>query len=131
MSPKTRANLRPCNRESTMKLNRGALKLCATYTVYCFALLGLGYFVTDFEGRLFFNSLAYLPALLPFSWLGLIRVVRPDSWINSVFFFYPASLVIVYWFGTAISAMRRLLKRLLVQQPPAPIGDDPPGWHPR
>jgi len=111
-----------------MKLNKGALKLCAVYTIYCFGLIGLGYFGNDFKGQLFLNSLAYLPALLPFSWLGLQQVVRPDSWINSVFFFYPASLVIVYSFGAAISAIRRLLTRLLVQEPPAPIGDDPPGW---
>ncbi|WMT77637.1 hypothetical protein [Bradyrhizobium sp. Ash2021] len=70
-----------------MKLNKGALKLCAVYTVYCFALIALGYSVTDFKGRLYFNGLAYLPALLPFCWLGLIQKVRPDSWINTVFFF--------------------------------------------
>ena len=108
-----------------MKLNRGALKLCAVYTVYCFGLIALGYFGSDFTGRLYFNGLAYLPALLPFCWLGLEQTVRPDSWINSVFFFYPASLVVVYWVGTTISALRRLLERL---QPSAPIGDDPPGW---
>ena len=89
-----------------MKLNRGALKLCAVYTVYCFGLIGLGHFVSDFAGKLWLNGLAYLPALLPFTWLGLVQKVRPDSWINSVFFFYPASLVIVYWFGATISALQ-------------------------
>ena len=108
-----------------MKLNKGALKLCAIYTIYCFALIGLGIYGGNFKGQLFLNSLAYLPAALPFSLLGLHRFVRVDSWINSVFFFYPASLVIVYWFGVAISAMRRLL----AQVAPPPTGDDPPGWH--
>jgi ABC-type sulfate transport system permease component len=111
-----------------MKLNKGALKLCAVYTVYCFALTALGCFVSDFKGQLFLNSLAYLPALLPFCWLGLDQTVGPHSWINSVFFFYPASLVVVYWFGATISALRRLLTRL--QEPSAPIDDDPPGWRP-
>jgi len=80
----------------------------------------------NFKGQLFLNSLAYLPAALPFSLLSLHRIVRVDSWINSVFFFYPASLVIVFWFGVAISAMRRLLAQV---PPPPPTGDDPPGWH--
>lgn len=108
-----------------MKLHKGALKLCAVYTIYCFVLIGLGIYSGDFKGQLLLNGLAYLPAALPFSLLGLHRVVGVDSWINSVFFFYPASLVIVYWFGVAISAMRRLLARVA----PAPTGDDPPGWH--
>ena len=106
-----------------MKLNKGALKLCAVYTVYCFVLLGLGSLSSDFRGRLFLNGLAYLPAELPICWLGLDRMVRVDSWINSVFFLFPTSLVNVYWSGAAISALRRLLTRSLVQEPPAPIGD--------
>jgi hypothetical protein len=106
-----------------MKLNKGALKLCAIYTVYCFVLLGLGSLSSDFRGRLFLNGLAYLPVELPICWLGLDRMVRVDSWINSVFFLFPTSLVIVYWFGAAISAMRRLLTRLLVQEPSTSIGD--------
>ena len=74
-----------------MKLNKGALELCAVYTVYCFGLLGLGSYGGNFKGQLVLNSLAYLPALLPFSLLDLHRFVRPESWINNVFFFYPAS----------------------------------------
>lgn len=110
-----------------MKLNKGALKLCAVYTVYCFALLGLGSYGGNFKSQLYLNGLAYLPALLPFLWLGLDETVRPESWINNVFFFYPASFVIVYWFGAAISAMRRLL----AQVPSTPIDDQHSNWRRR
>ena len=110
-----------------MKLNRGALILCAVYTVYCFALLGLGSYIGDFKGQLYLNSLAYLPAMLPFSWLGLYQKISPHSWINSVFFFYSTSLVIVYWFGAAVSAMRRLFAQL----PSPPINDEHSNWRRR
>ena len=117
-----------------MRPNRGGLKLCGVYTVFFVMLMGLSFFSHD-EGRILARALAMFPAgiaLVTFPYLlGFPDLIRVDSWLNSVYVFYPLSLVIAYLVGWACSALMTLLKRLFIKQPPLPIGDDPPGFKPR
>ena len=43
--------------------------------------------ITGYVG--FFSQLAILPVFAPLTWLGLREFIPPDSWMNSIFFFFP------------------------------------------
>ena len=114
-----------------MKLNRGALKVCAVYTVFFAVLVSLGH-LGDLKSRIFFQGLAAFPVLAPLSWSGFFEFIIPVcSRMNNVFFLFPFCLVTIYLIGWALNGIAQLLRPLLFRQPPAPIGDDPPGWRPR
>jgi hypothetical protein len=100
-----------------MKFNRGALKFCGAYIGYFVLMRGLGY-TWDFKGQTVATQLALFPALAPLSYLGLTEFIPVDSWVNSVFFFFPLCLVIVYFIGWAISGITN-------KETEASVGEEP------
>jgi len=103
----------------TVKLNKGGLICCGMYTACFLVLIGFGYFVPFADPKTggLYIALAMMPAALFLSVLGVCLGFRdfpsPDSWMNSVAFFYAVSLIMSYLFGWTLSAIgRRLAPRL-------------------
>jgi hypothetical protein len=113
-------------REKTVvKLNRGALKFCGVYTIFFILMAWAGHSANNGNGDSFFSQLAIMPVFAPLTWSGLLEFIPPGSWMDSVFFFFPFCLVIVYFIGWAISGF------INFKDPSAPVADDPPDWHKR
>jgi hypothetical protein len=96
-----------------MKLNRTALKFCGLYIVFVILLIGLAYFSGDAKGRVILVQMAMMPAgilllTLPHLLGFTDHLIQVDSWMNSVFFFFPMSLVAMYLIGWAFSGMSQL-----------------------
>ncbi len=113
-----------------MRLNRGGLIGCGIYAGIFLLLIGLE-FIADPKGVVVLGQFAVFPAGMLFAFSGLYEIIPHNSWMSSGYFALALSLVIAYFIGCALSAIVSLLRRLFVRQPPAPVGDDPPGWRPR
>ncbi len=106
-----------------MKLNKGGLKCCAVYTGFFVIMFGLAYF-SDSKGSSIPAGISVFPFGLVVGGLMYclgLEDIPPESWLNSIYFFYLVSLVIMYFVGWTISriarakaarAHQRLLERL-------------------
>jgi hypothetical protein len=90
-----------------MRLNKGALILTALYVCFFMTANGVAAIASDPKGAFFLEQLSIVPAMLFLESAGLLTFVAIDSWLNSWLFFVSLSLVIVYLFGWAMSAIVR------------------------
>jgi hypothetical protein len=89
-----------------MKLNRGALKLCAAYTGFLILMLGLAHLASDPTGRLLLSSVGWFPVGITFAVLHLFPLMYANPWMNTPFFLFPISFLIVYLVGWSISSIK-------------------------
>lgn len=112
-----------------MKLNRGGLKLCGVYFVFCILLIGLASFTENAKGSAVLIALSVFPAVIFFASTGLGNFIDfvPESLrpIVTLATAFPLSLLIVYLVGWFFSVI------INFKDPSAPIPDEPPDWHKR
>jgi hypothetical protein len=105
--------------EQIVKLSKGGLIFCGVYTALFLLLVWQSCF-----GEAKNQAAATLSAIRMVTWsLGLLGPIfgSEDFWRKNAFFFFPLSLIIIYFFfGPMLSAILEFMK------PPASTGDQPP-----
>jgi hypothetical protein len=99
----------------TVRLKKMGLIFVAVYLCWFLIFTGLAVTTPDPTGAYLLGQMSILPAQL-FLWnTGLGKLleahVPSDSWINSVFFTGPMSLLVVYLLGWGMGALRKPSKQ--------------------
>jgi hypothetical protein len=90
---------------ANMRLNKGALKLCAAYLAFAMLMLIWSHLTPNIKFSFMLGQIAILPAGAAFGTFHLFPLMYAYPWTNSFFLAVPVSALIVCLIGWAISAV--------------------------